>query len=374
MERSHEHGEVWDSFPAEFREMCLVISSNHSDYCIPGAIRYLMDKRKEVEDADSGVSCYHYALWVDHFCITCLYPLEGRRKAWLDNLADLKRLLTTYEELLSDLFLYVRTSGGHRTEETILYPYDLICLSQRLNVYFYTYGQFAQDEKTCRDRLSLILEDSKANVSYLLVHENGAALFKNEWVEDDDFYYPGIEYWQEPLSWLYHDAPAYNGEHGLVSAYSEYAEHLKTCEFLPENKDVRRQLMAIAIMRLTKLHETEFPEEKAPFFPWKWLKDRLTKAKNRVPKRRSDDGAAKETGRSKRRFLLLTAVLLGFYAVFILQTFPMVHPRPWVVIAGAVMIAGAPFLLYYTISSLKDLFAWFGFDDDSDEDDIDDIF
>lgn len=374
MERKDLTGEVWESFPAEFREMCLVISSNNSDYCVPGVINYLLDKRKEVEDPNCEVSHYRFALWVDHFFSTCLYPLEGRKKAWLTNMKSIHFLLRSYEDMLGDLFQYDRINKGHREEDMIVYQCDLTCLSQRLNVYFYTYYQFANNKTKCKERMATILADSNNNISYLLTHENAAMLFSREWIEDDDFYYPGIEYWQEPMSWLYHDVQVYEHEYGLLSSYAEYVECLKKCEYRPENEDVRKKLIAIAIMRLTKLNERVIPDRKPPFSPMKWLKAKMSKDTKKDSKDISVDTAVKKSRGTIKRLLLLTAMLLIFYTAFIIQAIPVVHPRQWVIATGAVMIVGAPFLLYYTISSLKDLFAWFGFDDDSDEDDIDDIF
>lgn len=369
MERKDLTGEVWESFPAEFREMCLVISSNNSDYCVPGVINYLLDKRKEVEDPNGEVSHYRFALWVDHFFSTCLYPLEGRKKAWLTNMKSIHLLLRSYEDMLGELFQYDRTNKGHREEDMIAYQCDLTCLSQRLNVYFYTYYQFANNRDQCKERMATILADSKNNISYLLTHETAAMLFYREWIEDDDFYYPGIEYWQEPLSWLYHDVQVYEHEYGLLSSYAEYVEYLKTCEYRPENEDVRKKLIGIAIMRLTKLNERVLPDRNTPFSPIKWLKAKMTKDKKKDSKDISVDTSVKKRRDAVKRLLLLTAMLLILYMGFTIQAIPVIHPRIWVIIAGTFMTVGFAALIHNTFPLLIDLFARIGHHDDFDKDD-----
>ena len=88
----------------------------------------------------------------------------------------------------------------------------------------------------------------------------------------------------------------------------------------------------------------------------------------------SVDTSVKKSRDAVKRLLLLTAMLLILYTGFTIQAIPVVHPRTWVIIAGAVMTVGFAFLIHNTFPLLVEFFAWLGLYDDNDEDDNDDIF
>lgn len=247
-------GEIPVSYPKKFKEMCLMITSYGSDYCIPGVIRYLLDKKEEVGTEDK--LRMEYAVWVDHFFMTCLYPLEGKMQAWTNSTEDIELLLNSYETTVGDLFAEDRANNGHIEACPSDSSVSITSLAQRINVYFYTLHLIKDEQDKAGERLTLILSDTEKNVAYLLGQKEAQNLFQWEWTEDDSFYYPTIERWQEPLSWIYHDSDFLVCKRELLSPYGEYVSFLKRCACLTENKMIREALLSVACRRLSNLYES----------------------------------------------------------------------------------------------------------------------
>lgn len=247
-------GEIPVNYPKEFRDMCLMITSCGSDYCIPGVIRYLLDKKEEVGTEDK--LRMEYAAWIDHFFMTCLYPLEGKMQAWTNSTEDIELLLNSYETTVGDLFAEDRANNGQIEACPSDSSVSITSLAQRINVYFYTLHLIKDEQDKAGERLTLILSDTEKNVAYLLGQKEAQSLFKWEWTEDDSFYYPTIERWQEPLSWIYHESDFLHSKCDILSLYSAYVSFLKRSACLPENETIREALLSVAARRLSNLYES----------------------------------------------------------------------------------------------------------------------
>lgn len=247
-------------YPPDLYKMVRLIYKSHGRYCVSSAIRFLQDHRIDTVDVlHNGYSKLNYVRWTEFF-FSSMYPLSLTESCWKEHEKDLFDILTHAEELLEDISktpnTYSRDRRGSRGNRTIAgYDHrrsDCVVIRQHFSLHFAVIYWARGDEFHMLKEFRTILEDTKANVTYLLKQEFADMLLVCDRRYPSSFYVHEMSYWR-PIEWLYREAQGSMIEPTLA-IFEDYVEFLRN--FQPAgNKKVHEMLLCDAERQLLCLYK-----------------------------------------------------------------------------------------------------------------------
>ena len=245
-------------YPQKFRDICTSVYMEDEKYDITDGIEYLKKYAKADGYSSDKTNAAAYVRWIDKFFGECMFPLELHDDDWERFVSDIVFLLeTSYKRLVFINGRKPNFSDNHKTKESFMDEQDLIHIFHNMDVYLYIAymksGRFF-DQKTyvVRERL---LRASVQNVEYLLNHKEAEILKALDRGAIKDLYLHGMDYWQEPLAWLYHEATYNRMTCDLAKIYDCYYTALIKMTVPDENRNLKKWYIDIAKMRLKKICE-----------------------------------------------------------------------------------------------------------------------
>ena len=115
--------------------------------------------------------------------------------------------------------------------------------------------------------MDMICKDTQDNLQYLLLHDTPNDLIELETPgKDDGFYVHGMEYWHEPLAWVYHEA-AYGGyAHRLLKHFEKHLKVIFNMEKRGIAALIHGQIYIDTEKKLNILRELSKEEEKSELY------------------------------------------------------------------------------------------------------------
>ena len=232
------HKLEWSEYPVIFQRICKSVFLKDGYYSYSDAFSYLsnvsMSSRKEV---------IQYILMNNRFFADCMYPLELHEKYWTANLDIIFIILKKAEVALNIVKKEICTGIPAMTSYD---KYDLVAASQYINFYFFTHHVYAGWKKMQYFRMNKITTDTINNTEKLLTRIVSDNLLNNiEFTSCDEIYMAGMEYWQEPLAWAYHEFRYSDAAKILYRYYRHYYQQLSgKCECIGEIPCLRELVLA----------------------------------------------------------------------------------------------------------------------------------
>lgn len=212
----------WDDYENEFKEICLSCFRGDGKYNIGNGLAYL-EEYKSAHIFSNDDDRMLFSRMINLFFRDLMYPLELHDDDWINNADRIGELLLFSERCLGEMKKLIR---GHKSETSYWEDSDKDLLWQNLNVFLLTFYRYSEQWDPFYKRMDMICKDTENNIQYLLLHDQPNDLYKLEYLgKDDGFYTRGMEYWTEPLSWVYHEAASGRYAHRILN---HYEEHLHT--------------------------------------------------------------------------------------------------------------------------------------------------
>ena len=241
--------------------------SKEYDYGVPEMIPVLLSSLNDERALDTEEQKSLFILWADRY-FRSLFPLESHQSIWSEHSEELKRILNRAESLLIEMepdiscdFISHKLQFEYQTKRgNGLISGSFEDLLQYMHVFQASLAFFMNDLSELQRILHMVLEDTKSNAEILLTRADRAESLLKSGV--DGFYgvyLPSIQYWKEPLSWLYEEAQAIGLSKHLVPSYEEYVVFLKQIKTF-HNEECRKKMMSLAEARLRALRMLAYGE------------------------------------------------------------------------------------------------------------------
>ena len=248
-------------YPPDLYKMVRLIHKSHGEYGVSSAIKFLQDHRLDTVDAlHNGYAKLNFVRWTEFF-FSSMYPIKNTEHQWREHAEELLDLLILAECLLDDLSYTPNTSvRGNRTVEGHDHSLsDLVVIRQSFSCHFAILYWILGDEERFRRECMTMLEDQKANLTYVLHQENAERCLDADKEYPSGFYIHVTSYWR-PLSWIYHEAFAMDSAGpvaaSLIPVFEEYVEFLRNAEHgHNENSQALEILLHDAETQLLDLYE-----------------------------------------------------------------------------------------------------------------------
>ena len=244
--------QYWKGIPEELKCMCLAeVCGTENGYCTGPAINYLVAHMQDLDLINWEISAHDYLRWVDVTFEACLVPLFFHEEDWIKNKTQISTILNKAEELL------IRIAPpdyrkGYRTSFEKTGECNTIEFSQKLNVYYCFYYMFEKNWIKLEEKLEMVLEDTKQNVSYLLNLEDAEEISKiDDWT--NDFHYIGVDKW-EPINWFDREyLPSTEARNIYLRTFERYVLFLRNLNNEECNSRALIHLLENAEQRLSNL-------------------------------------------------------------------------------------------------------------------------
>ncbi|MBQ3286608.1 MAG: hypothetical protein IJH45_01500 [Firmicutes bacterium] len=246
MKNNYLFSDAWRRFPHGLAELIhFTYSALESKYVIPGVIKYVVDHMDDYGQMPDDV-----LVWIDTIFSDLLTPLELADGRWEDE-DGIAALLSWAENTLSDIA--PEALGEPITESDLK---DLpsgktsyIVLLQHLHTY-QAVQSFYTGDGLFRARLERMLEDTKANITYLLTQSEDPEALYGKYLVEGLVYIQGMEPFEEPLSWAYHELGYDCSASFIADVFKEYIAFLSDFPCAEEKKPFLNKLLARAERRL----------------------------------------------------------------------------------------------------------------------------
>ena len=162
-----------------------------------------------------------YVRLVDSFFSNYMFPLEFTGSAWMENIFVILYILKRVSRFINSKVIW-----NYVDEQKDINLIEYRRLFQNNHVYFLVAYNYLEDRKHFNEVLGLIHCETLSNVRRLVSDPEYDSLWKSTVMIDKDICIGTHEYWQEPFSWVIHEAESGEYAHAIIDTYNQYLQDL----------------------------------------------------------------------------------------------------------------------------------------------------
>ncbi len=233
----HFH-ESMNRYPPALKYFCEAILFNDDDYMdYKDALVYLDSVGAHYLEYDRADAALKYLSWVESFFSNHMFPLDYYGYVWEENLTSILYILKRSSFFLNDRLM--RDAIG---KKKYLDAREYRRLLQNINVYYLVAYNYSSNIKGFNEVLELVSYETLLRVKELLASKDPVSLWDAKITVREGVIISAHEYWQEPFSWIIHEAEGGDFSSSIIEGYERYLKELYSLQ-KTYNTDVMKEII-----------------------------------------------------------------------------------------------------------------------------------